>query len=379
MTTVYDPQVNIRAFVRDLVHANIRYGMGGGTDLKVWVEIAVKEKILQDLPLVYPAGDESSPNIIFLENDLVFFPRKNMVVQWKVTSVTDIKYHRANGTVPEDDLEYETQAREQTKASTLCVVHVPNDSNNVTDVWAAIPWSTADKEEKESCALFIRDLTQVTITKPSKRDQQKMVGPSDLSDPCNLCLARKLAALCGVPVDHPKRTFSHKAWLGTAMHQKLETGLPLVYAKGEESNPRYHQELSVPIGSIPGLGDVHGHFDLYVRDSIVDYKTADLHRIEKYRKEGVPNSHNGQTKLYLKGVNACGSPGRYAVLVYIPRDSSSLSDIWVASDSADESLADSLLGRAQRLTEMVRSGNISELVSHTDCFVCNVQHRIRMR
>ncbi|MFB7858767.1 hypothetical protein [Rhodococcus qingshengii] len=377
--TIYDPQVNVRSFVRDLVHANIRHGMGGGTDLKVWVEIAVREKLRRDSVHIYPVGSESSPNMIFLEHDLAYFPKKNLVLQWRMSSRSDIKKYQRTDSVPESDLLLEPYVRENTKATTFCVVHIPYDSNNVSDIGSTIPWSTDSEEGRKSSAVFVENLTQTTIMRPSKRDQQRMVGPSDLADTCNLCLARKLAALCGIPVDQPTRLFSHKAWLGTSIHEKLETGLPLVYPRESENGPRYHQELAVPIGTIRGLGDVHGHFDLYIRDSIVDYKSSDRYRIKMYQKDGVPNSHNGQTKLYLKGVNGCGQLGRYAVLVYIPRDSSDLSDIWVASDSADEELADSLLGRAQRLTEMVRSGSISDLVPEQGCFVCTKQFRMPKR
>jgi hypothetical protein len=221
--------------------------------------------------------------------------------------------------------------------------------------------------------LFVRDLVLATITRQSERDRQRLPGPSDLADPCDVCLARKISLALGyttAPSD--TKNFSLKAWNGTAVHQKIERDLPRIYGHAE-------QEITVEIEDVEGLGLVKGHIDLYVRSqaTMTDWKTTDLKKLAVYRSTGVPASHFGQTMLYMLGLRRSGRPANVATLAYIPRDSNKTSDIWVASCSFREDIALGLLERARQLTALVRSGETSTLRHDDACFVCTVQPRLR--
>ena len=229
---------------------------------------------------------------------------------------------------------------------------------------------------------FVRDLVTATITMQSDRDRQSLPGPSDLANPCDLCVARRIAASFGIslsPESSGSNSFSLKAWVGTSIHQKLERDLPRIYPRGDRMNPNFYQEVTVTIGEIPGLGTIKGHTDLYLPKvaTVVDWKTSDIKKIKVYQTAGVPASHAGQTMLYLRGLRNSGKPADTAVLVYIPRDSNKVSDIWVASCAYQDTIATGLLNRAQNLVEVVRSGQTGNLASDPDCYVCHVQHRIR--
>lgn len=379
MTT--DDQSLARLFVRDLVTATIKHGIPpGSSGMKAWVESAMKYKIINDLSLVYPEGDPGAPNLVFPQGADLWLPRQHTVVSWRSTPVKEISHHRAFGMPNERDLELFPSMREVSgSADTFFVVHIPCDSNRIQDIWVSAMYSDATEEDLRARSALVRDLTHLTITRQSSRARQRDLGPSDLSDPCDLCVARKIASVCGLPVQSQSRGFSLKAWIGTAIHQKLERDMTRVYPRGDRSDPNFYQEVTATIGEVPGLGIVRGHIDLLLprRALVVDYKTADLYRIDKYRKRGVPSSHAGQTMLYLRGVRNSGRAARMAALVYIPRDSDKISDIWIASCSYQDHMATGLLNRAQNLVEVVRSGQTSGLVSDPDCFVCHVQHRIR--
>ena len=182
------------------------------------------------------------------------------------------------------------------------------------------------------------------------------------------------------------------------------------------------------VADIPGIGPVGGHIDLFLPDkkTCVDYKTTDLKKLKGYQNgsgpdaytqgmtaserthlkklqdadragllddddmktlvslsqrartaaPGIPQEYLGQTMLYLYGLRASGREADYAVLVFIPRDSNNVNDIWVASCAYRQDVAEAVISRAARLAEMVRSGRMRELESHLDCFVCRVQPRL---
>lgn len=260
-----------------------------------------------------------------------------------------------------------------------------------------------------------------TITKPSARDQQRAPGPSDLADKCDLCVARKISASLNMGAS-TDRGFSLKAWLGTAVHEKLERDLPQVYAHAE-------QEITVDIAEVPGLGLVKGHVDVFLprKKTLVDWKTTDMKKLQGYRKQagpgsytqgltapereeltrltamdragmlqesdmgrlvmlmanskehsgGVPQEYMGQTMLYLYGLRAMGREADYAVLAFIPRDSNNVSDIWVASCSYRPEVAQAVLNRAAHLASLVRAGKVGELTAHPECFPCSIRPRLR--
>jgi hypothetical protein len=231
----------------------------------------------------------------------------------------------------------------------------------------------ADEELQQQTRSFVRDLLMATITMPSSRDEQRMPGPSDLADPCDVCVAHKIALSCGMAIENPnRRNFSLKAWNGTAVHQKIERDLPRVYKHAE-------QEITVVIGEVEGLGTIKGHIDLYLplQKAMCDWKTTDLKKLNVYRTTNVPSSHFGQTMLYMHGLRVSGREAEVANLAYIPRDSNKTSDIWVASCSFREDIALGLLERAAYLTDLVRSGRAGGLEPDAGCFVCIVQPRLR--
>lgn len=259
-----------------------------------------------------------------------------------------------------------------------------------------------------------------TITKPSTRDRQKAPGPSDLADKCDLCVARKIASSLGMGT-HTERGFSLKAWNGTAVHEKLERDLPAVYNHAE-------REITVDVADIPGIGLVRGHVDVFLprKKTLVDYKTTDMKKLKGYqtqaspsayvqgmtaeeRKElttlkakdragllneeemrrlvsltarsvehtgGVPQEYMGQTMLYLYGLRAMGREADYAVLVFIPRDSNNVSDIWVASCAYRPDVAEGVINRAAHLAKLVRAGKLGELEPHPECFPCVIRPRL---
>lgn len=78
------------------------------------------------------------------------------------------------------------------------------------------------------------------LTKPSERDKQRKVGPSELGDMCERCLAEKLLG-----VHQEEKTYPLAPMIGTAFHLYLENTIGL---------EGYLKETKVTVGEIEGYG-----------------------------------------------------------------------------------------------------------------------------
>lgn len=224
-----------------------------------------------------------------------------------------------------------------------------------------------DDDGQKIARTFVQNLLLGTITMDSDRDLQRMPGPSDLADPCDFCVVEKLTNVIEGTFGKGVRSFSLKAWIGTAVHEKLERDL-------EKSGVEHYSELHIQICSIAGLGKIKGHVDLYVPQirTLVDFKTSDLKRIQQYRLGGVPLAHRGQTMMYGYGLQRCERPVDHVILAYIPRDSNKETDIWVAASPYREDVALGRIRRIERFMEKISTGDVADVTPDPSCYVCSV-------
>lgn len=220
-------------------------------------------------------------------------------------------------------------------------------------------------DAKDHVRAYVRDMVLNTIQKPSERDLQATVGPSDLSDDCDYCLAAKMSVRAGAALGMKSpEGFSLKAWTGTATHAKLESDIDL---------PEGHviTEEKVFIHHIANYGDVYGHVDVQFppMESWNDYKTTDLAKLKSYRINGVPIRHARQLMMYGFGLNRI-RPMKIAGLIYLPRDSNNVNDIWVATANYDERLAVESLERAERIYAQILKGDFN-FASAPGCWICS--------
>lgn len=373
-----EQQRRVRLFVKDTVKATI----GRATNLDTWTAWAIHEKLTRDIDSYYHGFGTHKPEVVQKiamtfdgEHDgLLYLHKHQTVVLLKVISRRVIDVIKASEHIHPDREVAQKIATELNSFGLTCtasaVAYIPFDSNNENDLH--LEAYHPDVMEEQRTRHYTNALIQATITQSSARDVQKLPGPSDLANSCDLCLARRLASSCGVDMSQPPRRFSLKAWVGTAMHQKLESDLPKVY-------PYAEQEITVPIETVPHLGAVKGHVDAFFprKRTMGDWKSTDMKKLDRIMKFGVPSSHFGQTMLYMYGLKKKGLKCDYATLTYIPRDSDDTSSIWVASCAYREDVAVGLLNRTRSLIDRLKDGDVGSLQSDPDCFVCHVQHRIR--
>ena len=195
------------------------------------------------------------------------------------------------------------------------------------------------------------------ITKKTKRDKQKKIGPSEIGNPCTKCVGRALAG------ERLEQDFSLYPWIGTAVHNFLEHN---TFAEEEH-------ELRLYVGTIEGYGDIAGTTDMWYskEQAAVDWKIVGLKKIKQYRVSGPPEQYRFQAMLYGLGLKLAGYDIEKVAIVFIPRDSGNVKDIWVYEEAWQEEMALAALARAQAIFDHVSVHGWEELESDEDCYACN--------
>lgn len=194
------------------------------------------------------------------------------------------------------------------------------------------------------------------LTKKTDRDKQSRVGPSGIGDPCPKCLGK---ALAGVEDD---REFSLYPWLGTAGHAYLETTV----------FPDAEHELRLYCGDVPGYGPIKGTTDLYMDGLVGDWKFVGKKKITEYRLRGVPLRYRYQAQTYARGCELAGKPVTSIAIIFIPRDSSSVNDIWIHEEAYQPEMVEKVFARAGKIWERVQESGWEDLPSDDDCYNCKM-------
>ena len=219
------------------------------------------------------------------------------------------------------------------------------------------------------------------LTKPSERDKQRKVGPSELGDLCERCLAEKLLGIHQDEKTHPLAPM-----IGTAFHLYLENVIGL---------KDYLKETKVTVGTIEGYGDIHGTADGFDTETghVVDYKVLSKKKIKAFSSatfldeernpefysdsmtEGQLKKYYYQMMLYGLGLENAGYEVNHVSLVLFPRDCT-VESVMAASHelcfkyNRDAALA--VLERANQIFKWANEfrDNLGELDSHPGCYYC---------
>ena len=219
------------------------------------------------------------------------------------------------------------------------------------------------------------------LSKPSPRDRQRKVGPSELGDLCELCLAEKLLGIHEDENNHPLAPM-----IGTAFHLYLENVIGL---KG------YLKETKVTVGAIDGYGDISGTCDGFdvATGHVVDYKMLSKKKIKAFSSATFFNEQqepefysDSRTELQLKkyfyqmmlyglGMENSGHEVNYCSLVLFPRDCTIESVLQASHELCfkyDRQAALNVLERANQIFQWADENrdHIGELDSHPGCYYC---------
>lgn len=192
------------------------------------------------------------------------------------------------------------------------------------------------------------------------RSLQTMIGPSEIGDPCDHCLAARLAGWQKKDVATPWLPF-----IGTCVHEHLEHLFKSLDAKGE-GHVRSLQEARVTVGYLGGQ-PITGSTDLYLfdwanagkdqagrRGMTVDWKVVGDSTMKKVRAHGHPGQrYEVQAHLYAKGWNEAGHPTSHVSVVFLPRNRPTLRDTYLWTAPYNPAIASQALERLEGMWERV--------------------------
>lgn len=219
------------------------------------------------------------------------------------------------------------------------------------------------------------------LTKPSERDKQRKVGPSELGDLCERCLAEKLLGVHKEEKTHPLAPM-----IGTAFHLYLENTIGL---------EGYLKETKVTVGTIEGYGDIRGTADGFdtATGHVVDYKVLSKKKIKAFSSatffdedynpefysdsltEGQLKKYYYQMQLYGLGMENAGYEVNHTSLILFPRDCTVESVMSASHELCFKYNRDAALAVLERANQIFKwanenRDNLGELDSHTGCYYC---------
>lgn len=216
----------------------------------------------------------------------------------------------------------------------------------------------------------IKQLAIDVFSKPSERDGQKLVGASEIGNPCEYCLATRLLGY-----GRKENQWWLGAKIGTAIHSAFEHEVEHIEPVGKFAALKgARMEERITIGALEGYGVITSKPDLVLPEHnlLIDYKTTSKQKVAKYKLDGLPRQYVVQQQLYAWGLNKSGTTIDKCALIFINREGSTNSDFWVASFDYDEALAVKAWDRLQSMWEWLQAGNdVETLRSHPECFYCN--------
>lgn len=193
----------------------------------------------------------------------------------------------------------------------------------------------------------LREIIEHAITH-EPRTLQTTIGPSEIGDPCDHCLAAKLAGWA--------KTEHGMPWLptvGTAVHRLLEDYVidhENARTNGNHTAPRrFLVEQPVMVGHIGGR-EVWGHTDVLDLEAgvSIDYKCVGATTL-RTAKAGPSDVYRTQAHLYAKGWNDAGTRVDHVAIWYVPRNSVSLDNGVIWHEPYDPTIALEALERANRI------------------------------
>lgn len=219
------------------------------------------------------------------------------------------------------------------------------------------------------------------LTKPSKRDKQRKVGPSELGDLCERCLAEKLLG-----VHQEEKNYPLAPMIGTAFHLYLENTIGL---------EGYLKETKVTVGEIEGYGAIRGTADGFdtATGHVVDYKVLSKKKIKAFSSatffdedrnpefysdsltEGQLKKYYYQMQLYGLGMENAGYEVNHTSLILFPRDCTVESVMSASHELCFKYNREAALNVLERANQIFKwadenRGHLEELDSHPGCYYC---------
>lgn len=224
----------------------------------------------------------------------------------------------------------------------------------------------------------IRRLAIAILKTSTKRDKQVSIGGSEIGNPCDYCLSRRLAMkTTHYEIEPVKSPYWLGSKLSTYNHLGAEEDVRTRQERGEIIELQGAlMEQRVEIGELEGYGTIGSRFDLLLpTGNLMDWKFSKKDYIERFKAYGVSQQYRVQQHSYCYAINKHLGHDfvRRWTLVYVSKDGSQDKDIWTKTENYDIQVFQDAWSRLEELWEYVRYGNdLEALKSDPDCFVCKI-------
>ena len=225
--------------------------------------------------------------------------------------------------------------------------------------------------DPKATARELRTIIEAAITH-QPRTLQTAIGPSELGNECERCLAHKLA---GTP---ESRDAAWLPFIGTAVHEQLEQ-IILAHENTRASlgmPGRFLAENRVTVGTVAGI-PVTGSTDLFDTHTgtVIDWKVVGATTLRKAKGCGASLVYSRQANLYGKGWEDAGYKVNHVLIYFLPRNAVSLSDGFAWDAPYDRADAEATLARADRLANAINAVGLDTVLAglpahHGDGFSC---------
>lgn len=184
------------------------------------------------------------------------------------------------------------------------------------------------------------------------RSLQVEIGPSDLSQECDHCLAAKLYGW------EKKPDPAWLAYVGTAIHAQL--------AEAFNGREGFWSEWPTTVGRVGDHG-VSGTADLIHLPSstVVDFKTVGKAKLDAVRRGDIPGNYRTQVHLYAKGLQVDN-----VALLFLPRNEISLDAAVWWQEPYDPQVAASALARGNMIHDMLSNLTPAAFARQKGCYDC---------
>lgn len=184
------------------------------------------------------------------------------------------------------------------------------------DVACAAQYTGADPATVHADLLAI---IEAAITN-QPRSLQTTIGPSEIGNPCDRCLAHKLAGTPEAP------EIGWLPFIGTCVHEQLED----IFLRHENTRAslgmpgRFLAENRVTVGQIGQ--PITGSTDLFDTHTgtVIDWKIVGTTTLKTVRAHGAKPQYVKQAHLYGKGWEDAGYTVKSVLVVFLPRNDISL-------------------------------------------------------
>lgn len=197
------------------------------------------------------------------------------------------------------------------------------------------------------------------------RSRQRALGPSEVGNACDRCLAHMVNfAYCSGDASS-KPTESTVAWLpyiGTSVHAENQR---IVEAFG---GPDWKTENRVTVGCIDDE-EVSGSTDVFhvPTGTVIDYKIVGKTTLDKVKFDGrdCPLTYQRQGHLYAKGWEDAGYKVNAIAIWFMPRNGMSLAQGRLFTDDYDRQVAVDALARATRFKQWIDKFGFDAVLAST--------------